>query len=132
MCIFQRDVIAVDGNRNSNTDAVFISNDFFNSFSLLLNVLMDLSLKCWLSNAYYTKILCYRDLLYLVFVFTSLSRSIYVFYMWSIFPFSFSFSVTYSQWSRQTSFFGQFYLKFSLRDWDFWWSSIVSYYPIYH
>ena len=82
--------------------------------------------KCCLSVAYYMKTLSYWETRYILYTFVSIStsRSIYVLFMWSVFPLPFSFSlqlIALFQWNRQTRFFVR---KYSLR-------VLLSFYPIF-
>ena len=82
--------------------------------------------KCCLSVAYYMKTLPYWETRYILYTFVSIStsRSIYVLFMWSVFPLPFSFSlqlIALFQWNRQTRFLVR---KYSLR-------VLLSFYPIF-
>ena len=82
--------------------------------------------KCCLNVAYYMKTLPYWETRYILYTFVSIStsRSIYVLFMWSVFPLPFSFSlqlIALFQWNRQTRFLVR---KYSLR-------VLLSFYPIF-
>ena len=76
----------------------------------------ELNLKCCLIVAYYTEALPYTDTHIPIFVSMFTSWSIYVFFMWSIFPLSFSFTINDIISLTQTNLFiGHACQKFSLR-----------------